>query len=77
MPFFERDDTRIYYEICGDGPPVLALAPGGLQSSIPIWGGVSYNAVERLASVVASALAQLMRPRAKGVHTALSLLRSE
>ena len=50
MPFFERDDTRIYYEICGDGPPVLALAPGGLQSSIPIWGGVSYNAVERLAS---------------------------
>lgn len=50
MPFFERDDTRIYYEIHGDGPPVLALAPGGLQSSIPIWGGVSYNAVERLAS---------------------------
>ncbi len=50
MPFFERDDTRIYYEIHGGGPPVLALAPGGLQSSIPIWGGVSYNAVERLAS---------------------------
>ena len=50
MPFFERDDTRIYYEIHGEGPPVLALAPGGLQSSIPIWGGVSYNAVERLAS---------------------------
>ena len=50
MPFFERDDTRIYYEIHGDGPPVLALAPGGLQSSTPIWGGVSYNAVERLAS---------------------------
>ena len=50
MPFFERDDTRIYYEIHGNGPPVLALAPGGLQSSIPIWGGVSYNAVERLAS---------------------------
>lgn len=50
MPFFERDDTRIYYEIHGDGPPVFALAPGGLQSSIPIWGGVSYNAVERLAS---------------------------
>ncbi|MGB0555036.1 MAG: alpha/beta fold hydrolase [Alphaproteobacteria bacterium] len=50
MPFFERDDTRIYYEIHGDGPPVLALAPGGMQSSIPIWGGVSYNGVERLAS---------------------------
>jgi pimeloyl-ACP methyl ester carboxylesterase len=50
VPFFERDDTRIYYEIHGDGPPVLALAPGGMQSSIPIWGGVSYNAVERLAS---------------------------
>ena len=50
MPFFERDDTRIYYEIHGGGPPVLALAPGGMQSSIPIWGGVSYNAVERLAS---------------------------
>ena len=50
MRFFERDDTRIYYEIHGDGPPLLALAPGGLQSSIPIWGGISYNAVERLAS---------------------------
>jgi pimeloyl-ACP methyl ester carboxylesterase len=49
VPFFERDDTRIHYEIHGDGPPVLALAPGGMQSSIPIWSGVSYNAIERLA----------------------------
>lgn len=49
MPFFKNDDARIYYEIHGDGPPVLLLAPGGMRSSIPIWGGVSYNAIERLA----------------------------
>jgi pimeloyl-ACP methyl ester carboxylesterase len=49
VPYFERDAIRIYYEIHGDGPPVLLLAPGGMRSSIPIWGGVSYNAIERLA----------------------------
>ena len=49
MPFFERDDIRIYYEIHGQGFPLLLLAPGGMRSSIPIWENVPYNAVKRLA----------------------------
>lgn len=50
MPFFERDEVRLYYEIHGDGFPVLLLAPGGMHSSIPIWENTAYNPIERLAS---------------------------
>jgi len=50
VPFFERDDVRINYEVHGDGFPILLLAPGGMRSSIPIWKDVPYNAIERLAS---------------------------
>ena len=49
MPFFECDDVRIYYEVKGDGFPVLLLAPGGMQSSISMWEDVPYNAIKRLA----------------------------
>ena len=49
MPFFECDDVRIYYEVKGDGFPVLLLAPGGMRSSISMWEDVPYNAIERLA----------------------------
>ena len=49
MPFFERDDVCINYEVHGEGVPILLLAPGGMRSSIPIWEEVSYNAIERLA----------------------------
>jgi pimeloyl-ACP methyl ester carboxylesterase len=38
MPNFERDgDISIHYEEQGSGFPVLALAPGGMRSSIPFW----------------------------------------
>jgi pimeloyl-ACP methyl ester carboxylesterase len=49
VPFFERDEARLYYEIHGDGFPVLLLAPGGMSSSIPVWENAAYNAIERLA----------------------------
>ncbi len=49
MPFFERDEARLYYEIHGDGFPVLLLAPGGMSSAIPVWENASYNPIERLA----------------------------
>ena len=49
MPFFEHGSVRIYYEIHGEGFPVLVLAPGGMRSSISIWKEVPYNAIERLA----------------------------
>ena len=49
MPIFERDNIRIYYEVHGEGSPVLLLAPGGMRSSIPIWKNTPYDAIEQLA----------------------------
>ena len=37
MPYFEEGDTSIYFEERGAGFPLLALAPGGMRSSIPFW----------------------------------------
>lgn len=37
MSTFARDDASLYYEISGAGPPVLAIAPGGLRSTIEHW----------------------------------------
>jgi pimeloyl-ACP methyl ester carboxylesterase len=33
VPFVERDDVRIYYEVAGDGPPVMLLPGAGADSS--------------------------------------------
>ncbi len=49
MPVFERGDVKIYYEVHGEGFPVLLLAPGGMRSSTPIWENVPYNPIEQLA----------------------------
>ena len=32
MPTIQRGDATIYYEERGSGPPLLLLAPGGLNS---------------------------------------------
>ena len=48
MPFFERDDVKLYYEVHGEGFPLLLIAPGGLRSSIPIWETQPYNAITTL-----------------------------
>ena len=29
MPVFNGKEAKIYYEIIGNGPPILLLAPGG------------------------------------------------
>jgi pimeloyl-ACP methyl ester carboxylesterase len=51
MPFFTRDDVRIHYRIHGpdSGFPVLAIAPGGLRSSIDRWRGQAWDPLQRLA----------------------------
>lgn len=49
MPYFERDDISIYYEIHGEGYPILLFAPGGMRSSIPIWtSGSEWNPITAL-----------------------------
>ena len=34
MPFYERGDTRIYYEEVGSGFPLLIIPGGGLNSTV-------------------------------------------
>jgi pimeloyl-ACP methyl ester carboxylesterase len=50
MPFVERDEQRIYYEIHGDGFPILCFAPGGMRSSLPYWQNMPWDPVQTLAS---------------------------
>src|SRR6266545_1991454 len=36
-------DTRLHYEVEGDGYPVLLLAPGGMRSTIEMWNRMPWN----------------------------------
>lgn len=50
MPTLDRDATTIRYEVTGDGPPILLLAPGGLRASrIEAWDRAPWNPIEALA----------------------------
>lgn len=49
MAFFERGDTRIYYEDHGSGFPVLLIAPGGMRSAVSFWEShTPWNPIEQL-----------------------------
>ena len=48
MAFFEQDDVRIYYEVHGEGFPVLLIAPGGMQSAVSFWENTPWNPIEQL-----------------------------
>lgn len=48
MPFFERGDTKIYYEEHGSGFPVLLIAPGGMRSAVSFWDQVTWNPIPQL-----------------------------
>lgn len=41
MPTLKNKDATIYYEVHGNGFPILTFAPAGLQSTIKVWSGVS------------------------------------
>ena len=43
MPEFRRKDTTIYYEVYGEGYPVVLFAPGGMRSSIDFWKKSEWN----------------------------------
>lgn len=37
MPVVKRDDAEIYYEVAGEGFPILCFAPKGLMSTCDAW----------------------------------------
>jgi pimeloyl-ACP methyl ester carboxylesterase len=41
MPTIQNGDASIYYEVHGQGFPILTFAPAGLQSTISVWSGAS------------------------------------
>ena len=49
MAYFNRGDVSIYYEVHGEGFPVLLIAPGGMRSAIEFWADGPFNPVETLA----------------------------
>lgn len=48
MPTFSHGDVSLYYEIHGEGFPVLLFAPGGMRSAVEFWAGGSWNPIEAL-----------------------------
>jgi pimeloyl-ACP methyl ester carboxylesterase len=49
MAYFEDGDRRIYYEVHGEGFPVLLIAPGGMRSAVSFWEGTPWNPITQLA----------------------------
>ena len=49
MPTFHRNDVSLYYEIHGEGFPLLLFAPGGMRSAISFWGGAEWDPIATLA----------------------------
>ncbi len=44
MPHVNRPDgARIYYEVHGNGPPLLLFAPGGINSQVSFWASSAIN----------------------------------
>ena len=48
MAFFERGEVSLYYEIHGDGFPILLFAPGGMRSAVSFWRGSEWDPIEAL-----------------------------
>ncbi len=48
--FFERGDTRLYYEIHGEGFPILLFAPGGMRSAASFWHASEWDPITALSS---------------------------
>ncbi len=46
MPHFAKGETTIYYEEHGSGFPLLAIAPGAMNSAIEIWSGATINPLD-------------------------------
>lgn len=49
MPTFAHDAVSIYYEEHGSGYPLLTIAPGGMNSTVEMWGRATINPLAVLA----------------------------
>ncbi len=53
MATFERTTdeglVRLNYEVTGNGPPILLIAPGGLRSTLAVWANMPWNPITALA----------------------------
>ncbi|MDO8280264.1 MAG: alpha/beta hydrolase [Burkholderiaceae bacterium] len=49
MPILKTADASIYYEVHGDGRPLLLLPPGGMDASISFWGRTAFDPLKVLA----------------------------
>ena len=43
MPYVDSGEAKIWYTEQGTGFPLLALAPGGMRSSVPLWEMAAIN----------------------------------
>ena len=43
MAVFENGPVSLYYDVEGDGFPVLLIAPGGMRSANDLWGNMPWN----------------------------------
>jgi len=50
MAFFDRDQVRLYYEVHGEGYPILLIAPGGMRSAAAFWHRSEWNPIETLSA---------------------------
>ena len=46
MPFDEKGNVRIRYEVVGSGVPLLVTPGGGLNSTVSKWPTAVFNAME-------------------------------
>ena len=46
--YFERDNIKLYYEIHGEGFPILLFAPGGMRSAASFWRGSEWDPIATL-----------------------------
>lgn len=49
MPYVQRPDAAIYYEVHGRGFPLLLVAPGGVSSQIEFWDRQAFNPIKEFA----------------------------
>ena len=48
MATFTHEGAEIYYEVHGQGFPVLLIAPGGMKSAVPFWDNTPWNPIDDL-----------------------------